>query len=214
MDKPVSALRQDYSLRELSETDADADPMRLFDSWFDAAVRAGILEPNAMSLATVDAQGRPSVRIVLLKGFDARGLVFYTDYHSRKGRELSANPNAALCFWWPPMERQVRIEGSVASIPPAESDAYFATRPRESQFGAQVSNQSEVIADRAVLERRLQELRSVYQDRAVPRPPHWGGYRLSPRRIEFWQGRPSRLHDRLLYSRGADGAWTCERLSP
>lgn len=214
MDKPVHTLRREYTLRELREHEADPDPLRQFDRWFDDAVRSGLVEPNGMTLATVDSSGQPSARIVLLKGFDERGFVFYTDYRSRKGRELEANPKAALCFWWPALERQVRIEGTVQRVTAQESEAYFASRPRESQLGAHVSRQSEPIADAELLRRRLAELEAEYRDRPIPRPPNWGGYRLTPVEIEFWQGRPHRLHDRLRYRRGEDGCWRRERLSP
>jgi len=177
---------------------------------------AGLVEPNAMTLATVGPDGRPSARMVLLKGFDHRGFVFYTNYSSRKGRELTANPAAALVFWWPPpVHRQVRIEGLVERVSHEESDAYFRTRPFGSQLGAWASNQSEVIAGRDILELRLERLTATYAGGEVPLPPYWGGYRLAPDVIEFWQGRPNRLHDRLRYSRdGATAGWTLERLSP
>jgi len=214
MDKPIADLRKEYALAELIEAHADPDPLRQFDAWFDAAVRTGSSEPNAMSLATVNAQGRPSVRIVLLKGYDARGLVFYTHYDSRKGRELAANAHAALCFWWPALERQVRIEGRVEKITSEESDVYFATRPRASQLGAAASPQSDVIAGRELLERRLDELETQYEHRDIPRPSNWGGYRLTPDLFEFWQGRQRRMHDRLCYRRLADGTWSVVRLAP
>lgn len=214
MDKPIRVPRRDYGLTELLEHSADPDALRQFDAWFDAAVRSGIIEPNAMTLATVDAAGQPSARIVLLKGFDARGFVFYSDYRSRKARDLEANNRAALCFWWAELERQVRIEGTVERIGPDESDAYFATRPRDSQLGARASRQSEVIRGRAELERRLAELERTFAEQPVPRPPEWGGFRLYPTAIEFWQGRPRRLHDRLRYQRVSAESWVIERLSP
>jgi pyridoxamine 5'-phosphate oxidase len=213
MDHPLNLERRDYGKGRLLEREAEPDPLRQFDAWFDEAVRADLLEPNAMALATVDADGQPSVRIVLLKGYDARGLVFYTDYTSRKGRELEANPRAALCFWWGELERQVRIEGSVHRVSDEESDAYFASRPRESQLGAVASSQSEVIASREALERRLRKVTTRHQDQPIPRPPNWGGYRLVPSAIEFWQGRESRMHDRLRYRRSGR-RWIIERLSP
>lgn len=214
MDKPIGALRREYTLSGLSEADAEPNALRLFDRWFDEAVRDGLIEPNAMTLATATPDGRPSARIILLKGFDENGFVFYTDFTSRKGRELDVNPHAALCFWWPQLERQVRIEGRVHRIAPEESDAYFASRPRDSQLGAAVSQQSAVIEGRESLERRLAELQTLYRDRPIPRPEHWGGYCLKPDAIEFWQGRPHRLHDRLRYERKPDGGWMVTRLSP
>jgi pyridoxamine 5'-phosphate oxidase len=214
MDKPIADLRTEYALTELDEAHADPDPLRQFDAWFDAAVRSCGLEPNAMSLATVDAAGRPAVRIVLLKGYDGRGLVFYTNYDSRKGRELANNPRAAACFWWPELERQVRIEGRVERISPAESDAYFATRPRASQLAAAASPQSDVVPSRAPIERKLAELERQYEHQSVPRPANWGGYRLIPDVFEFWQGRQKRLHDRLHYASGSDGTWVRTRLAP
>lgn len=214
MDKPIEGLRREYALRGLNEAEADPDPLRQFDNWFDSAVREGLMDPNAMSLATVDADQRPHVRIVLLKGFDQRGFVFYTDYESRKGRELEINPWAEVCFWWSQLERQVRISGSVEKIAPAESDAYFASRPRESEIGAYLSHQSEVIAGREVLEAARRRVEEEFAGRPIPRPARWGGYRLRPERYEFWQGRPFRLHDRLEYVLEAGGAWRMRRLSP
>lgn len=196
------------------EPDAAADLLALFDAWFDEAVRAGLPQPDALALATVGLDGRPAVRMVLLKGFGPDGLVFYTNYHSRKGRELAANPQAAACLWWAALDRQVRISGVVEQLAAGQSDAYFATRPRASQLAAWASPQSEPLADRAMLERRLRELEAEYRGRPIPRPAHWGGYRLVPTEIEFWQGRPHRLHDRLLYRRQTDGTWLCRRLAP
>lgn len=209
----ISDLRREYTLRGLSEDEVDPDPLRQFQLWFEQAVAAGLPEPNAMTLATADAAGRPSARVVLLKGFDRRGFVFFTNYQSRKGRELAANPFVALVFFWPELERQVRIEGQAAPITAAESDAYFASRPRGSQLGAWASAQSSVIADRAALEREVERLAQQFGAGPIPRPPHWGGYRVAPELIEFWQGRPNRLHDRLRYRRGGD-AWLLERLAP
>jgi pyridoxamine 5'-phosphate oxidase len=214
MDKPIDGIRKEYSQRGFTEPEADPDPLKQFDAWFDEAVRCGLTEPNAMALATVGADGRPAVRMVLLKGFDSRGFVFYTNYESRKGRELAGNPHAAACFWWDEIERQVRIEGSVEPISAEESDAYFQTRPRECQLAAWASRQSAVIESRALLQRQLKELEARYRDKPVARPPNWGGYCLCPTTIEFWQGREQRLHDRLRYRREDDGGWIRERLSP
>lgn len=215
MDKPVSDLRQHYTRGELLESAVASDPIAQFRRWFDDALRTDTLEPNAMSLATVDAAGQPSCRVVLLKGIEPEGFVFYTNYTSRKGADLLGNPRAALCLWWPPLERQVRIEGTVRRVSDEQSDAYFASRPRESQLGAVVSNQSDVIPDRAFLERELAALQQRYPDGAkIPRPEHWGGFLLTPSAVEFWQGRPARLHDRLRYTRRAAGDWQIERLAP
>jgi pyridoxamine 5'-phosphate oxidase len=189
------------------------DPLRQFQHWYEYAVAAGLPEPEAMALATATAEGVPSVRFVLLKGIDARGVEFFTNYESRKGRELIANPHAALAILWKPLQRQVRLEGPVEQLSPEESDAYFATRSRGSQLGAWASRQSEAIPDREWLEARLGEFEATYPD-AVPRPPHWGGFLLRPDVIEFWEGRPNRLHDREVFTRGSDGAWHVRRLSP
>ena len=210
----IASLRRDYALRGLQEADAAADPIEQFRAWFSTALTSQLPEPNAMTLATATRDGTPSARMVLLKGFDQNGFVFYTNYESRKGRELEGNPRAALVFYWPELERQIRIEGRVEKLSPDESDAYFASRPLGSRLGAWASHQSEVIPGRQVLESRLQELEAEYKDRDIPRPPHWGGYRVRPEAIEFWQGRPSRLHDRLRYRKLEDGAWVMERLSP
>ncbi|WP_245602507.1 pyridoxamine 5'-phosphate oxidase [Solirubrobacter soli] len=189
-----------------------SEPLELFRHWYEGAVAAGVLEPEAMALATADASGMPAVRFVLLKGIDDRGVEFFTNYESRKGRELIANPRAALAVLWKPLHRQVRLEGPVEVLSPEESDAYFATRSRGSQLGAWASRQSEVIPDREWLETRLRELDASYPA-TVPRPPHWGGFRLLPSAIEFWQGQPNRLHDRELWTR-AEGGWVSTRLSP
>lgn len=214
MDISIADLRKDYTLQALGETDVSADPFQQFQAWFDQAIAAQVHEPNAMTLATATRDGIPSARIVLLKGFDPRGFVFYTNYESRKGQELAANPQANLVFWWDVLERQVRIEGSVEKVSESEANEYFQSRPRGSRLGAWASHQSQTIPNREVLEQRLQDLTSQYQDQEIPKPDFWGGYRVVPSTIEFWQGRSSRLHDRLRYQRQADGSWKIERLSP
>lgn len=214
MDTSVANLRQDYTKQGLREIDLDADPFKQFKTWFDQALNAQLPEPNAMTLATATIDGKPSARMVLLKDFSDRGFVFYTNYQSHKGQELNTNPQAALVFWWAQLERQVRIEGKVELVSPAESDEYFHSRPTNSQLGAWVSNQSQVVSSREVLEQRQEELKSQYEQQTIPRPPHWGGFRVVPTEIEFWQGRPSRLHDRLVYRLQADNSWLIERLSP
>lgn len=210
----IAELRQEYSLQGLSETDVDPDPFKQFQQWLAEAIKAQLYEPNAMTLATVAADGKPSARMVLLKGCDERGFIFYTNYASRKGQELAHNPWAALVFWWGELERQVRVEGYVEQVPAWESDAYFQSRPEGSRLGALASYQSRIISNRDVLEQRLQELVASYHDREIPRPAYWGGYCLRPTSIEFWKGRANRLHDRLRYRRSADGSWLIERLSP
>jgi pyridoxamine 5'-phosphate oxidase len=214
MDTSVADLRKDYTLQGLSEADAEPNPFKQFQIWFDQALAAQLPEPNAMTLATATPNGKPSARMVLLKNFDERGFVFYTNYKSHKGQELADNPQAALVFWWAELERQVRIEGRVEKVSDHESDEYFHSRPLNSRLGAWVSEQSQVIKSREVLELRLQELKTESENQDVPRPPHWGGFRVIPTIIEFWQGRPSRLHDRLNYCRLDDGSWYIERLSP
>jgi pyridoxamine 5'-phosphate oxidase len=208
----LASLRKSYERAELDESSAAADPVQQFSLWLDQAVAAQIPEPNAMTLATVGADGRPSTRIVLIKGFDARGFVWYTNYQSRKGRELQAHPLAALQFHWVELERVVRIEGRVEKTNDDESDRYFASRPLDSRIGAWASPQSEVIASRAVLVANAAKIGARYLLNP-PRPPHWGGFRLLPDTFEFWQGRQSRLHDRLRY-RLDGGAWRLERLAP
>jgi pyridoxamine 5'-phosphate oxidase len=206
-------MRREYTREALAEADVDADPVVQFGRWFEQAEQAGLLEPTAMTLATATPDGRPSARMVLLRGFDERGFCFYTNHQSRKGVELAANPRAALVFWWGELERQVRIEGPVAPTSRAESEAYFHSRPPGSQLSAAASPQSRVIQDRAVLERRVAELAADSADGQVPLPDFWGGYRLTHEVVEFWQGRPNRLHDRLRYRRAGDG-WKIERLAP
>ena len=198
----------------LDERTADPDPLKQFQRWFDEARDKVSQLPEAMTLATATTDGKPSARLVLLKQVDDRGFVFYTNYHSSKARDLEANPFAALVFYWPQLERQVRVEGTVTRTSAAESDEYFRTRPRDSQLGALASPQSEVVPNRDVLEERLAELEERFRDKEVERPAHWGGYRLKPERLEFWKGRPGRLHDRLLYERQQDGAWIIKRLAP
>ena len=214
MEESIAGMRAEYSQPEFNESEVERDPFVQFRQWFDRAVAANLLHPNAMTLATATPDGRPSARIVLLKDFNEDGFVFYTNFHSRKGQELDQNPSASLVFWWPELERQVRIEGRVEKVANDEADGYFKTRPRGSQLAAWASEQSQRIDDRARLERRFSELAAKYQDREIPRPPNWGGYRLQPRSIEFWQGRSNRLHDRLRYVLSEDGDWQLERLAP
>ena len=210
--KDLSALRKSYERAELDESASASEPLQQFSKWLDEAIAAQVPEPNAMTLATVGADGRPSTRIVLIKGFDARGIVWYTNYDSRKGRELEGHQHAALQFHWVELERVVRIEGRVERASAEESDAYFHSRPLDSRLGAWASPQSEVISSRAVLVANAAKA-AVQHGLNPPRPPHWGGYRLQPDRWEFWQGRKSRLHDRLCY-RLVEGIWTRERLAP
>lgn len=208
----LAALRKEYTLEELSEHSVAREPFGQFASWFDEAMAAALPEPTAMTLATADADGRPSARVVLLKGVDT-GFVFYTNYESTKGRQLAANPQAALLFFWPELERQIRIEGRVEKLTPEESFRYFASRPLGSKVGAWASQQSSVIASREELAAKFEEYGSKFADGDVPLPPTWGGFRLLPVTFEFWQGRPSRLHDRIRY-RHEHGIWAIDRLSP
>jgi pyridoxamine 5'-phosphate oxidase len=234
----IADIRRDYTAGQLDRGGLDADPFAQFSRWFDEASRAkqpggrfrrfGIglyksfaalfggknLEANAMALATVDADGKPSVRTVLLKGVDPRGFIFFTNYDSRKGRELSANPNAALTFYWPELERQVCVAGAVTKLPRDESERYFHSRPRGSQLAAAASNQSQAVANRQALEEMFRQVEAKFASNTVSMPHNWGGYVLAPERIEFWQGRASRLHDRFCYQRDKNGSWTLQRLSP
>jgi pyridoxamine 5'-phosphate oxidase len=210
----LADLRENYTRAGLAEADVDPDPMVQFERWFEQARQAGLKEPNAMTLATAAPDGQPSARIVLLKGMDANGFVFYTNYESQKGRELTANPRAALVFYWAELERQVRIQGTAGKVSREESEAYFHSRPRGSQLGALASRQSRTIEGRSELERQLAEREQRLVSKPVPLPANWGGFRLKPASLEFWQGRPNRLHDRLRYVREGSGAWRLERLSP
>jgi pyridoxamine 5'-phosphate oxidase len=208
----VADLRKDYTQSGLEQ--GDPSPFKQFELWFGQAMAANLLEPNAMTLATVTPAGLPDARIVLLKGFDDRGFVFYTNYLSQKGQELAANPHAALVFLWGDLERQVRVVGRVEKATALEADTYFQSRPLGSRLGAWASTQSEVIPSRVFLEARMAELEKEYQDREIPRPDHWGGFRVVPTELEFWQGRPSRLHDRLRYRWQKGGGWVIDRLAP
>ncbi|QEA11761.1 pyridoxamine 5'-phosphate oxidase [Comamonas flocculans] len=208
----IADLHQSYERSALDEDACDRDPLRQFGLWLTQALDAGVADANAMTLATVGSDLRPSTRVVLIKGYDEHGIVFFTNYDSRKGQELAGNPYAALQFHWVPLERVVRIEGRVEQVSGAQSDEYFHSRPLDSRIGAWASPQSQVIADRALLEQRVAHYGAQFGS-APPRPPHWGGYRLQPDRWEFWQGRRSRLHDRLRYLPGAQG-WTLQRLAP
>jgi pyridoxamine 5'-phosphate oxidase len=233
----IADLRREYSLTGLRRSDLAADPIAQFKQWFDQAAGAQTsgrvrkfciklykallmasggepMDLTAMTLATADKEGRPSARVVLLKGVDQRGFIFYTNYDSRKGQELAANPQAALVFYWSEQEREVCVAGEVSKLPSAESEAYFKTRPRGSRIAALASHQSAVVPDRAALEQKWKQLEAQYAGQEVPLPPFWGGYLLSPARMEFWQGRPNRLHDRFRYTRQPDQTWRIERLSP
>jgi len=213
MTKDLAALRQEYSRHELSRASVAGDPFEQFAKWFNEAVAAEIFEPNAMHLGTCSLKGIPSGRTVLLKGFDTESLTFFTNYNSQKARELAANPNCYLHFFWKELERQVLVRGTADKTPPEESDAYFAQRPYASQIGAWASEQSAVVGSREVLEQRFEELSAEYSEGQVPRPEFWGGFRITPTEFEFWQGRPSRLHDRILYAKEESG-WIISRLSP
>jgi pyridoxamine 5'-phosphate oxidase len=210
----LADLRREYASRALDEADADPDPLRQFTRWFDEAMASQLLDVNAMTLATASPAGEPSARIVLLKDADEHGFVFYTNYDSAKGRDLAANPRACLLLFWAELERQVRITGSITRTSPEQSDEYFHARPIESQIGAVVSHQSHPIGSRSELESRYAEFTEAHQGAAIARPAQWGGYRVTPDAIEFWQGRTSRLHDRLLYVKHADGSWARSRLQP
>ena len=210
----LQSLRMDYKAASLSESDIFENPFMQFDKWFSDALNAKVLEPNAMCLATASANGIPTARVVLLKEFDEQGFVFYTNYDSEKGKTLLQNPVAALVFFWGDLERQIRIEGVVEKVSETESDAYFKVRPKGSQLGALVSQQSTVIPDRGYLEEKLEKLEKKYADKEVERPKNWGGYRVIPNKIEFWQGRRNRLHDRLVYLHQKDGLWKIVRLAP
>jgi pyridoxamine 5'-phosphate oxidase len=210
----IDKRRKEHGLFNLREEDLDADPIRQFKCWFDQASLSEVPEVNAMALATATHDGRPSVRMVLLRGFDERGFTFFTNYESRKARELEANPYAAMVFFWHDLERQVRVEGRIERVSADESDRYFDSRPAGSRLGAWASPQSEVIVSREILETQFHLLESQYPDGQIPRPENWGGYRLVPNSMEFWQGRPNRLHDRLRYTRRPQGGWLIERLAP
>ncbi|MDQ4106639.1 MAG: pyridoxamine 5'-phosphate oxidase [Actinomycetota bacterium] len=214
MARSLADLRKEYTRSGLSVSDVLPNPVDQFRRWFEEALEADLHEPNGVVLATATPDGRPSARVVLLKGFDERGFVFYTNYEGRKARELERNPYCALLFYWGELERQVRVEGRASRVPDRESDAYFAARPRGSRLGAWASEQSQPVESRGALEERLKELESEYEGREIPRPPFWGGYRVEPESMEFWQGRESRLHDRLLYRGSGGGAWEIRRLQP
>ena len=210
----MTKLRREYTDAGLDEQDVDANPFKQFEKWFHEAIDAKLDLPDAMTLATATSEGIPSARIVLLRGHDERGFVFYTDYESQKGEELAENPNAALVFYWRELDRQVRITGQVSKVSRENSNNYFQSRPVDSRLAALASKQSAIIPDRAVLEEQFKQLAAQYQDKEIPLPSDWGGYRLSPNMIEFWSGRPSRLHDRLRYTQQPDDSWRIERISP
>ncbi len=210
----IAAIRKEYSLQTLSEKEVDADPIKQFDKWWDEAIKSAIDEVNAMTLATATPLGKPSARIVLLKGYDEKGFVFFTNYESHKGNELLANPQATLVFFWKELERQVRIEGLTNKISNQESDTYFMSRPEGSRIGAWASPQSRVIDKREIIENNVTSYQQKFAGKEIPRPSYWGGYRLEPQMIEFWQGRKSRLHDRIQYSLQPGGSWQIQRLAP
>ena len=212
--KEIEQLRRDYSGEELNESNVERDPLRQFQRWMEGALNAGVLDPHAMTLATVSAEGKPSARIVLLRAISEGEFTFYTNYESRKGGEVAGNPNVALVFFWLELDRQIRVEGQISTVGEAESDRYFASRPRGSQIAAWASKQSGVISGREELERKFREMEARFSGKLVPRPENWGGMKVRANKIEFWQGRPSRLHDRILYTLQSDGSWAISRLAP
>lgn len=210
----INKLRKDFSLKSLNEQSVHKNPLIQFEQWFNEAMQAQIPEMNAFDLATVSAQGQPSLRILYMRDFSSEGFVFYTNYNSHKGKDIEENPKVCMNFFWPEMERQIRIQGRAEKQRPEDSDLYFNSRPRGSQIGAWASSQSAVVKDREVLDKLVEEITLKYEGREIPRPVHWGGYIVKPSQIEFWQGRPSRLHDRIRYFRNENNNWQIERLSP